>query len=108
MVSNLFIQGMGCNFSIFFAVNKSVRNRLNELLRCTFFFFQRSLSNTEDECTHLKEMNERTQEELQELANKYNGAVNEIKDLTDKLKVLTSFQNSYFSTEIWDGYACFI
>ncbi|XP_078241435.1 sarcolemmal membrane-associated protein isoform X38 [Pogona vitticeps] len=48
---------------------------------------ERSLSNTEDECTHLKEMNERTQEELQELANKYNGAVNEIKDLTDKLKV---------------------
>ncbi|XP_048346648.1 sarcolemmal membrane-associated protein isoform X5 [Sphaerodactylus townsendi] len=32
-------------------------------------------------------MNERTQEELQELANKYNGAVNEIKDLSDKLKV---------------------
>ena len=32
---------------------------------------QRSLSNTEDECTHLKEMNERTQEELRELANKY-------------------------------------
>lgn len=48
---------------------------------------QRSLSNTEDECTHLKEMNERTQEELRELANKYNGAVNEIKDLSDKLKV---------------------
>ncbi|KAJ6668357.1 hypothetical protein lerEdw1_015734 [Lerista edwardsae] len=47
---------------------------------------ERSLSNTEDECTHLKEMNERTQEELRELANKYNGAVNEIKDLTDKLK----------------------
>ncbi|XP_039626742.1 sarcolemma associated protein a isoform X6 [Polypterus senegalus] len=47
---------------------------------------ERSLSNTEDECTHLKEMNERTQEELKELANKYNGAVNEIKDLTDKLK----------------------
>ncbi|XP_017687911.1 PREDICTED: sarcolemmal membrane-associated protein isoform X26 [Lepidothrix coronata] len=47
---------------------------------------ERSLSNTEDECTHLKEMNERTQEELRELANKYNGAVNEIKDLSDKLK----------------------
>ncbi|KAI2530170.1 SLMAP isoform 20, partial [Pan troglodytes] len=30
---------------------------------------------------------ERTQEELRELANKYNGAVNEIKDLSDKLKV---------------------
>ncbi|XP_060258302.1 sarcolemmal membrane-associated protein isoform X31 [Ovis aries] len=48
---------------------------------------ERSLSNTEDECTHLKEMNERTQEELRELANKYNGAVNEIKDLSDKLKI---------------------
>uniref|UniRef100_A0A8D0GJG5 Sarcolemmal membrane-associated protein n=1 Tax=Sphenodon punctatus TaxID=8508 RepID=A0A8D0GJG5_SPHPU len=47
---------------------------------------ERSLSNTEDECTHLKEMNERTREELRELANKYNGAVNEIKDLSDKLK----------------------
>ena len=51
---------------------------------------QRSLSNTEDECTHLKEMNERTQEELRELANKYTGAVNEIKDLSDKLKVCIS------------------
>lgn len=57
-----------------------------------FFFFasavlQRSLSNTEDECTHLKEMSERGQEELRELANKYNAAVNEIKELTDKIKV---------------------
>ncbi|XP_067288448.1 sarcolemma associated protein a isoform X4 [Pseudorasbora parva] len=48
---------------------------------------ERSLSNTEDECTHLREMNERSQEELQELANKYNGAVNEIKDLTEKIKL---------------------
>uniref|UniRef100_A0A672SWN8 Sarcolemmal membrane-associated protein n=1 Tax=Sinocyclocheilus grahami TaxID=75366 RepID=A0A672SWN8_SINGR len=48
---------------------------------------ERSLSNTEDECTHLREMNERTQEELSELANKYNGAVNEIKDLTEKIKL---------------------
>ncbi|XP_042622815.1 sarcolemmal membrane-associated protein-like isoform X4 [Cyprinus carpio] len=48
---------------------------------------ERSLSNTEDECTHLREMNERTQEELRELANKYNGAVNEIKDLTEKIKL---------------------
>lgn len=57
------------------------------LLR-NYSVLQRSLSNTEDECTHLKEMNERTQEELRELANKYNGAVNEIKDLSDKLKVM--------------------
>lgn len=56
------------------------------LTRIISLLIQRSLSNTEDECTHLKEMNERTQEELRELANKYNGAVNEIKDLTDKIK----------------------
>ncbi|XP_070757960.1 sarcolemma associated protein a isoform X2 [Enoplosus armatus] len=48
---------------------------------------ERSLSNTEDECTHLKEMSERGQEELRELANKYNAAVNEIKELSDKIKV---------------------
>lgn len=59
---------------------------------------QRSLSNTEDECTHLKEMNERTQEELRELANKYNGAVNEIRDLSDKLKVMTEFR---LRIELW-------
>lgn len=32
-------------------------------------------------------MSERGQEELRELANKYNAAVNEIKELTDKIKV---------------------
>ncbi|XP_038819486.1 sarcolemmal membrane-associated protein-like [Salvelinus namaycush] len=48
---------------------------------------ERSLSNTEDECSHLKEMKERNHEELRELANKYNGAVNEIKNLTDKIKL---------------------
>ena len=53
---------------------------------------ERSLSNTEDECTHLKEVNEQTQEELRELANKYNGAVNEVKDLSDKLKAAEGTQ----------------
>ncbi|XP_068604425.1 sarcolemma associated protein a [Brachionichthys hirsutus] len=48
---------------------------------------ERSLSNTEDECTHLREMSERGQVELKELANKYNAAVNEIKELADKIKV---------------------
>lgn len=57
---------------------------------------QRSLSNTEDECTHLKEMSERGQEELRELANKYNAAVNEIKELTDKIKVRAQTSASYF------------
>lgn len=56
---------------------------------------QRSLSNTEDECTHLKEMSERGQEELRELANKYNAAVNEIKELTDKIKVRAQTPASY-------------
>ncbi|KAM9366019.1 sarcolemma associated protein a isoform 4-T4 [Pholidichthys leucotaenia] len=53
---------------------------------------ERSLSNTEDECTHLKEMSERSQEELRELANKYNAAVNEIKELTDKIKAAETRQ----------------
>ncbi|XP_070968016.1 sarcolemmal membrane-associated protein-like isoform X3 [Oncorhynchus clarkii lewisi] len=53
---------------------------------------ERSLSNTEDECSHLKEMNERNHEELRELANKYNGAINEIKDLTDKIKLAEGCQ----------------
>lgn len=43
-------------------------------------------------------MNERTQEELRELANKYNGAVNEIKDLSDKLKVMAEHLLPYDST----------
>uniref|UniRef100_A0A673GQY9 Sarcolemmal membrane-associated protein-like n=1 Tax=Sinocyclocheilus rhinocerous TaxID=307959 RepID=A0A673GQY9_9TELE len=58
---------------------------------------ERSLSNTEDECTHLREMNERTQEELRELANKYNGAVNEIKDLTEKIKACLGQQDDFFT-----------
>lgn len=45
-------------------------------------------------------MNERTQEELRELANKYNGAVNEIKDLSDKLKVMTELHVTYDGTGI--------
>uniref|UniRef100_A0A4W5K5A7 Uncharacterized protein n=1 Tax=Hucho hucho TaxID=62062 RepID=A0A4W5K5A7_9TELE len=49
---------------------------------------ERSLRNTEDECSHLKEMKERNHEELRELAHKYNGAVKEIKDLTEKIKVV--------------------
>lgn len=79
-----------------------------------FIFFpvpadlQRSLSNTEDECTHLKEMSERGQEELRELANKYNAAVNEIKELTDKIKVpswtLECVTEFYFSEIMFDYY----
>lgn len=65
----------------------SVCNGQRESEICVSTVLQRSLSNTEDECTHLKEMSERSQEELTELANKYNAAVNEIKELTDKIKV---------------------
>ncbi|KAG7270232.1 hypothetical protein CRUP_013949 [Coryphaenoides rupestris] len=48
---------------------------------------ERSLSNSEEEGTHLKQESERSQEELQELANKYNAAVNQIRELADKIKV---------------------
>lgn len=80
--------------------NETKRNVAVFKVQGLFVFFQRSLSNTEDECTHLKEMNERTQEELRELANKYNGAVNEIKDLSDKLKVWMVFLNSQFKYSV--------
>lgn len=40
-------------------------------------------------------MSERGQEELRELANKYNAAVNEIKELTDKIKVRAQAKRCY-------------
>ncbi|XP_041349940.1 sarcolemmal membrane-associated protein-like isoform X5 [Gigantopelta aegis] len=46
---------------------------------------ERSLTNTESECTHLKDGCEKNQEELQELAKKYQDKLQEIQDLQDKL-----------------------
>lgn len=48
-------------------------------------------------------MSERGQEELRELANKYNAAVNEIKELTDKIKVHSNYYCYYY----YNGFICY-
>ncbi|MFT7804829.1 sarcolemmal membrane-associated protein-like isoform X1 [Arapaima gigas] len=53
---------------------------------------ERSLSNTEDECTHLREMSEAAHKDLRELASKYNGALKEAKELAEKLKATEEHQ----------------
>ncbi len=55
--------------------------------------FQSSLSNTEDECGHLKEMCENSQTELQELAEKHQEQLQEMNTIKEKLEVCT--QNHY-------------
>ena len=51
-------------------------------------FLQRSLSNTEDECTHLKDMCEVSQKELQELAEKHQEQLTEMAAIQKKLEVI--------------------
>uniref|UniRef100_A0A8C9WEU2 Sarcolemmal membrane-associated protein n=1 Tax=Scleropages formosus TaxID=113540 RepID=A0A8C9WEU2_SCLFO len=53
---------------------------------------ERSLSNTEDECTHLREMSEAAHKDLRELASKYNGALKEGRELAEKLKATEKHQ----------------
>ncbi|KAG9335136.1 hypothetical protein JZ751_005608 [Albula glossodonta] len=57
---------------------------------------ERNLCNAQSSCCHLQRLKERAEEELTELANKYNTAVNLIKDLTNTLKA-----------RYWHGGACF-
>ena len=52
-----------------------------------FYIFQRSLSNTEDECSHLKKMCENSQKELEELAEKHQKSLQDMTDLQTKLQV---------------------
>uniref|UniRef100_H2YEG9 Sarcolemmal membrane-associated protein n=1 Tax=Ciona savignyi TaxID=51511 RepID=H2YEG9_CIOSA len=47
---------------------------------------ERSLSNTEDECTHLRLMHEQTQNELAELAATHQSKIKELHELTEKLQ----------------------
>nr|CAB3266368.1 sarcolemmal membrane-associated protein [Phallusia mammillata] len=47
---------------------------------------ERSLSNTEDECTHLRQMHEQTQNELTELAAVHQGKIKEIQEISEKLQ----------------------
>ena len=48
---------------------------------------QRSLTSAEDECSHLKEMCESSQEELRLLATRYQDQLKEIQELQEKLQV---------------------
>ena len=52
-----------------------------------FHVFQRSLTSAEDECNHLKEMCESSQEELKLLATRYQDQLKEVQELQDKLQV---------------------
>ena len=52
--------------------------------------FYRSLSNTEGDCSHLKEANERSQQDLQELALKYSLQQQKTEELASKLQVITN------------------
>jgi hypothetical protein len=47
----------------------------------------RTLSNTEDECAHLKELCERSQQDLKDLALKYSIQLQKVEELTSKLQV---------------------
>lgn len=53
---------------------------------------QRSLSNTEEECAHLREMCEVSQKELNELAEKHQDQLHEVKTLEQKLEVGSKFK----------------
>ncbi|XP_078470531.1 sarcolemmal membrane-associated protein isoform X7 [Lampetra planeri] len=48
---------------------------------------ERALSNTEDECSHLKEMFEKSQEEVLDIARCHTDAQESVKELTEKLRV---------------------
>ena len=52
-----------------------------------FPMLQRSLTSAEDECSHLKEMCESSQEELRLLATRYQDQLKEIQELQEKLQV---------------------
>lgn len=58
------------------------------------FDVQRSLGNTEDECSQLKESCEASQKELQLLAEKYDDRRKEVKELQEKLQVSPEFRLS--------------
>jgi hypothetical protein len=53
-------------------------------------YCHRTLSNTEDECAHLKELCERSQQDLQDLALKYSLQLQKVEELTSKLQVSRS------------------
>ncbi|XP_074644471.1 uncharacterized protein LOC141901252 isoform X2 [Tubulanus polymorphus] len=66
---------------------ESLRKVLQEKLEAVrkLSDLEQSLSNTEDECTHLKEMCELSQTELKQLAEKHEESVQEVEELQQKL-----------------------
>jgi len=68
---------------------ESLRKVLGEKLEAVrkLADLERSLSNTEDECTHLQKACEASQKELAELAEKHTEAVHEVQSLQEKLQV---------------------
>ena len=53
---------------------------------------EKSLKNAEEECTHLKDSCEKTQDELQLLAEKYQDQLKEVQDLQIQLQVLKIYE----------------
>ncbi|PNF42565.1 hypothetical protein B7P43_G05430 [Cryptotermes secundus] len=67
---------------------ESLRKMLQEKLEAVQKMqdLERTLSNTEDECAHLKELCERSQQDLKDLALKYSLQLQKVEDLTSKLQ----------------------
>ena len=67
---------------------ESLRRVLQEKLEAVrkLSELEKSLGNTEEECTHLKEMCEMSQKELHELAVKHQEQIEEVASLTEKLQ----------------------
>ncbi|XP_076078775.1 uncharacterized protein LOC143048737 isoform X9 [Mytilus galloprovincialis] len=67
---------------------ESLRRVLQEKLEAVrkLSDLERSLHNTEEECTHLKDMCEKSQEELQQLAEKYQDQLKEVSNIQGQLQ----------------------
>ena len=52
---------------------------------------ERSLTKSEDECSHMKDMCEQSQEELQVLAEKYQDQLKAVQDIQIQLQVCGGF-----------------
>jgi chromosome segregation ATPase len=66
------------------SLRKVLQEKLDAVRKLTEL--ERSLSNTEDECSHLKEMCEMSQKELQQLAEKHQEQLKDMAELQEKLK----------------------
>ena len=58
------------------------------LRKIMYVSFKRCLSNSEDECTHLRHIQEQTQNELASLAASHQSKVEEVNEIMEKLQVI--------------------